>query len=257
MYELALFAGAGGGLLATTHLLKWRTVCYVEWNEYCVEVIKQRIKDGYLHDAPIWDNVRTFDGQPWRGCVDIITAGFPCQPFSTAGKRNGHKDERNMWPATIRIIREVRPAWVLLENVPGLLSAMDNAATFPHSYFGTVLGDLAQSGYDARWRVLSAAEVGAPHKRDRVFIVANSYGDGQLRRLDGCGMEWRSALCEWRQTKHRFASISLTLGPPRPERISTIPRETNDMAHRVDRLKAIGNGQVPAVVRTVWKLLVS
>jgi DNA (cytosine-5)-methyltransferase 1 len=91
--ELALFAGAGGGLLATTHLLKWRTVCYVEWDDYCISVLKQRIADGYLHDAPIWDDVRTFDGRPWAGCVDIVTAGFPCQPFSAAGKQQGEDDE--------------------------------------------------------------------------------------------------------------------------------------------------------------------
>ncbi len=165
MNELALFAGAGGGLLATKWLLGWRTVCYVEYADYPVKVIKARIKDGLLDDAPIWGDVRTFDGKPWRGCVDIITAGFPCQPFSIAGKGKAENDDRNMWPDTIRVIREVRPAWCLLENVTGLLSAS-------HGYYGQILADLAESGYDARWRVLSAAEVGAPHKRDRLWIVA-------------------------------------------------------------------------------------
>jgi len=253
MYELALFAGAGGGLLATKHLLGWNTICYVEWNEYCVEVIKARIEDGYLDDAPIWDDVRTFNGQPWRGCVDIITAGFPCQPFSTAGKRNGANDERNMWPSTIRIIREVRPPYVLLENVPGLLSAVDDAATFPHSYFGTVLGDLAQSGYDARWRVLSAAEVGAPHKRDRVFIVAHArmYGLAQAEqpRANRTQGERRISI------RAGTARLCADRQPDRWLADTSIQRTGDGLAHRVDRLKAVGNGQVPAVVATVWQLL--
>jgi DNA (cytosine-5)-methyltransferase 1 len=143
MYELALFAGAGGGLLATKHLLGWHTVCYVEINEYRIEVIKARIRDGLLDDAPIWSDIRTFDGPPWRGCVDIITAGFPCQPFSVAGKQRANDDSRNLWSDTIRIIREVKPQWCLLENVPGLLSGS-------HGYYGQILRDLAESGYDAK-----------------------------------------------------------------------------------------------------------
>ena len=254
MRELSLFSGAGGGLLATTHLLKWRTVCYVEWDAYCIQVLKQRIADGYLHDAPIWDDVQTFDGAPWRGCVDIVTAGFPCQPFSTAGKRNGSNDDRNMWPATIRIIREVRPAWVLLENVPGLLSAMDDTATLPHSYAGTVLGDLAESGYDARWRVLSAAEVGAPHKRDRIFIVASyACGDGlaqaQQPRTNRTQEQRRVSL------RTRTPGLCEDRRSDRWLTYTDVQRTGDGVAHRVDRLKAIGNGQVPAVVSTVWRLL--
>ena len=171
--ELALFAGTGGGLLASQWIHGWRTVCYVEWEQSAVNMLKQRIRDGYLHDAPIWDNVRTFDGTPWRGSVDIISAGFPCQPFSPAGKRESNHDLRNGWPDTIRIIREVQPKQVLLENVPGLLSAVDKTANKPVRYFGTVLRDLAESGYDAIWRVLGAHEVGALHRRDRIWIRAD------------------------------------------------------------------------------------
>ena len=247
MNELALFAGAGGGLLATTHLLKWNTVCYVEWDDYCIDVLKARIKDGYLHDAPIWDDVQTFDGHPWAGCVDIITAGFPCQPFSTAGKRNGSNDERNMWPATIRIIREVRPAWVLLENVPGLLSAMDDTAALPHSYAGTVLGDLAESGYDARWRVLSAAEVGAPHLRDRVFVVAHATKE-RLHHHRPATNPRKAESFIWKSYRVHDSRVWL-------EAHGATDRDYDGMARRVDRLKAIGNGQVPSVVSTVWRLL--
>ena len=166
MNELALFAGAGGGLLGS-RLLGWRTVCYVEKNPYCQKVIQARIKDGFLDDAPIWDDVRTFDGRPWAGIVDVVSAGFPCQPFSGAGKQLGESDERNLWPDTLRIIREARPEWVFLENVTRLLS---------FDYFGQILGDLAESGYDARWDCIPASAIGAPHQRDRIWIVAHANG---------------------------------------------------------------------------------
>ena len=164
MRELALFTGAGGGLLGT-RLLGWRPVCAVEFDPYCQEVLMRRQEEGHLEAFPIWDDVRTFDGGPWRGAVDVVTGGFPCQPFSAAGKGLGIDDPRNMWPDTIRIIREVRPRYCLLENVPALLA---------HEYFGTIIGELQESGYCVRWKVISAAEMGAPHKRDRVWIVGDT-----------------------------------------------------------------------------------
>ena len=165
MHELALFAGAGGGVLGA-ELLDWRTVCYVEWERAAAEKLKQRMQDKLLEKAPIWNDVQTFDGKPWRGLVDIVSGGFPCQPFSTAGKRLGADDPRNMWPATLRVIRMVAPRWCLLENVPGLIQP----------YLGQILGDLAGAGYDAWWGVLSAASVGAPHLRKRLWIVAHANG---------------------------------------------------------------------------------
>ena len=129
-------------------------------------VIRARIRDGLFDDAPIWDDARTFDGVPWRGLVDVISAGFPCQPFSVAGKRRGEDDPRNLWPDTLRIIREVRPSYAFLENVPGLLAG--------HGYFGRILGDLAEAGFDAEWIVLSAADAGANHLRKRLWILAYS-----------------------------------------------------------------------------------
>lgn len=172
MYELALFAGGGGGLLAS-RLLGWRPVCYVERDPYCIRVLQQRIADGQLDDGPIWDDVQTFDGRPWAGCVDIVTAGFPCQPYSGAGKRAGHLDRRNLWPDTFRIIGEVQPEWVLLENVARLLT---------YAYTGEIFSDLAAGGYDLRWDCVPAAAVGAPHLRDRVWIV----GHAHRRRCPQC-----------------------------------------------------------------------
>lgn len=108
MNELALFAGAGGGILGGI-LSGFRTVCAVEIEPYCREVLLRRQRDGVLPLFPIWDDVQTFDGRAWRGLVDVVTAGFPCQPFSVAGKNAGESDERNLWPETIRVIWEVGP----------------------------------------------------------------------------------------------------------------------------------------------------
>jgi len=162
MNELALFAGAGGGILGG-HLLGWRTVCAVEWEPYPTSVLMQRQNDGILPPFPIWDDVQTFDGKPWRGLVDVVSGGFPCQDISAAGKGAGIDGSRSgMWFHMARIIGEVRPRHVLVENSPMLTSRG----------LGRVLGDLATLGYDAEWGVLGAVDAGAPHKRDRIWIVA-------------------------------------------------------------------------------------
>ena len=268
MHELALFAGGAGGLLGTKWLLGWRTACYVEFNAYCVEVLKARIRDRLLDDAPIWDDVRTFDGAPWRGSVDIITAGFPCQPFSAAGKRRAGDDERNRWPDTIRIIREVEPEWVFLENVPALLWGS-------HGYFGQIQKDLAESGFNDRWDCIPASAVGANHQRDRLWVVAHaarnvfvgqgasdqdarlgpaSSGQGQpgasaytqqMAYPDKGGRGWDTRRQAGQESENgRWWAAEPGLG-----------RVANGVADRVDRIRASGQGQVPAVVAAVWRLL--
>lgn len=179
MRELSLFSGAGGGLLGTK-LLGWRAAGYVERDGYCQAVLEARIRDGLLDPAPIFGDVRAFLRDGWadryRGLVDVVTAGFPCQPFSVAGKRKACGDERNLWPETAEVLKRVRPAFALLENVPGLFSARSAEG---RNYFGTVLGDLAALGFDAEWGVLGAADVGAPHLRKRLWILA--YRSGERR----------------------------------------------------------------------------
>ena len=168
MNELALFAGAGGGMLGG-HLLGWRTVCAVEWNTYAASVLLARQNDGMLPPFPIWDDVQTFDGRPWRGIVDVVSGGFPCQDISVAGKGAGITGERSgMWHHMARIIGEVRPKYAFIENSPMLtVRGLDR-----------VLCDLAAMGFDAEWGVVSAADTGAPHLRERIWIVgyANNYG---------------------------------------------------------------------------------
>jgi DNA (cytosine-5)-methyltransferase 1 len=172
MRELSLFSGGGGSAL-TGKLLGWRTVGYVENNEYCQKEIRQRIEDQVFDNAPIFGDIRTFNSsgfaESYSGMVDVLTAGFPCQPFSLAGKRKGKNDDRNMWPETKETIRKVRPTFAFLENVPGIISS---------GYLDRICGDLVEIGYDHRWCVLSAAAVGAPHKRERLWIVAYRINEG-------------------------------------------------------------------------------
>jgi site-specific DNA-cytosine methylase len=177
--EISLFTGAGGGVWASK-LLGHRIVCYVENEPYCQKVIKARIEDGIWDDAPIWDDIQTFDGRDWFGRVDLVSAGFPCQPWSVAGRRRGEEDPRNLWPDTILAIRNIRPTFAFLENVPALLSS---------GYIGVVLGDLAQAGYDARWIVLGADDVGAPHRRKRIWILAHPSAGGLYRGRASAGRE--------------------------------------------------------------------
>lgn len=175
MNELSLFSGAGGGVLGSK-ILGWKTLGYVEWESYCQKVIAQRIKDGIFDEAPIFGDIKTFVSEgyarSYRGMVDVVSGGFPCQPFSVAGSRKAGDDSRDMWPATLGVIKAVEPPIVFLENVPGLLSAtMDDESGRSVHYFGTILRDLAESGYDAKWCVLGADDVGAPHHRKRLWIL--------------------------------------------------------------------------------------
>lgn len=243
MNELSLFTGAGGGLLGT-HLLGWRPIGYVEFNEYCQRVIRARINDGILPNAPIFGDIRAFISEgyaaSYTGLVDVISGGFPCQPFSVAGNQLGADDERNMWPATLECIRIIRPKFAFLENVANLLTS---------GYFGTILRDLAESGYDARWRVLSVAELGAPHLRDRVWIVAHR----MQKRIQGL----RSETIQGQQGVSRRKDVrSVAHQRIRPDLSSPkLCRRRNDVADYVDRISATGNGQVPIVAATAWHLL--
>ena len=189
--EMSLFSGYGGfalGLRLAYPDANFRTVAYIEWDKYCQELLQQRFRDDppTLDPAPIWDDIKSFDGRPWRGAVDILTAGFPCQPHSNAGLRKiarGLSDDRDLWPDTLRIIGEVGSRLVILENVPGILVGSDGRPP----YGGTVVGQLAEAGYDAEWRVVSAADAGAPHLRNRWWLLAYPNADigGRLHREHG------------------------------------------------------------------------
>ena len=217
MNELALFAGAGGGILGGK-LLGWRTVCAVEWEAYAASVLCARQNDGALPAFPIWDDVRTFDGRPWRGIVDVVSGGFPCQDISAAGKGAGIEGERSgMWTEMARIIGEVRPRFAFVENSPMLTSRG----------LGRVLGDLAALGYDARWGVLGAVDAGAPHKRDRIWIVADAVPAGEWRELRQSQVEG-DALAD--ATRTRPSLTGAECAEERPYAQSIYARRKGDVA---------------------------
>ena len=316
MRHVSLFTGGGGTLLGA-RLLGWTTVCGVEIDPYCRSLLFQRQRDGLLERFPIWDDVRTFDAGPWE--ADVVSAGWPCQDISAAGKGAGIDGERSgLWSEVARVLCDVRPRYAFLENSPVITSrGLDR-----------VLGDLAALGFDAAWGVYGARHVGAPHRRDRWWCVARSRNaatadaDGDLLRDNEQRDQKREAVSDARNalTAHNGSERTLAdadSGRRQGERISQrehqqsalraqpdgrregrpgegqdpalgadsycgssdgrsevsrrgaqeratscgpswwaaepeLGRVAHGVAHRVDRLRALGNGQVPAVAALAW-----
>ena len=241
MNELHLFSGAGGGILGGI-LLGHTPVCAVEIEPFPRKVLLQRQRDGILPKFPIWDDVCTFDGRPWRGLVDIVCGGFPCQDISVAGKGGGIENgvRSGLWAEQKRIICEVEPTFALMENSPMLTSRG----------LGILLGDLAEMGYDAWWGCFRANEAGLPHERERIFVLAanpnkaNVKGDVKqaLSRLPLLqGVEYNGMAAGEHELRAIFSP--------------GLCRKHNGMADQMDRLAAVGNGQVPEVVKTAWEVL--
>ena len=277
---LSLAAGIGGLDLAVERALgPTRTVCYVEREAFAAAVLAQAMERGDLAPAPVATDLRAFDGRPWRGVVDLVAAGYPCQPFSQAGKRLGAADPRHLWPEVARIIREVEPGIIVLENVAG------------HLYLGAheVVRELQDMGYRVGASLVEAHEVGTPHHRRRLFLVAladadcvgrdsirapkpagvaGAHGDladgcdpaladaerDGLERLDPSRPEARSADgCD-------PALVGQRVEPPPgrddadgwreylrrwPGLEPSLRRSAHDLPGRVDRLRALGNAVCP------------
>lgn len=169
---ISLCAGYGG-LDLGLHIAepRYRTVAFVERESHAAATLVARMADKALGEAPIWDDLRSFDGTSWRGRVHLVSAGYPCQPFSYAGKRAGETDPRHLWPEVARIVDEARPEWVWCENVEGHLSMG----------YPDVARDLRGLGYTPKAGLFTAREAGASHRRRRLFILAHS--DSVGRRL--------------------------------------------------------------------------
>lgn len=247
--ELALFAGAGGGLLGS-ELLGWRTVCACEIDPYCRRVLLARQRDGFLPRFPIWDDVRTFDGRPWRGSVDVVSGGFPCQDVSTAGRKRGIEGDRSaLWLEMLRVVTEVRPRYVFAENSPNLRKRG----------LEDVLEGLTALGYRVAWGTLGARHVGAPHRRDRLWIVADS-DSREERRLP---TDPRSGVARVSSEHEGERGPGATDRGSEPDRdlgwsrdpFAGVRRVRHGVAHGLDRNRAAGNGQVPAVAALAWETL--
>lgn len=172
MRHIGLFAGIGGFELAA-RWMGWNTIAWSEWDPFC-----QKVLSYHFPEAKGYGDIKQADFTQYRGQCDILTGGFPCQPYSVAGKRLGKEDERHLWPEMLRVIREVRPRWIIGENVRGLLSWNEGVV------FEEVCSDLESEGYEVQAFIIPAASVGAPHRRERVWIVA--YSDNS-RSGDGFG----------------------------------------------------------------------
>jgi DNA (cytosine-5)-methyltransferase 1 len=261
MRELALFAGVGGGILGGK-LLGWRTVCAVEIDSFCRSVLLQRQLDGCIERFPIWDDVRTFDGRPWRGAVDVISGGFPCQDISSAGRREGITGARSgLWSEFARIISEVRPKAVLVENSPHLRTRG----------LEVILEDLASLGFDARWGVLGDCHAGGATIGSRMWLVATPNGGGERtepihgevaksQELDGLAsasdrllLRIQSRRLGWalrpEAAEHRHDSEERRGGP------CISQGKASGLADRVDRTRATGNGKVASLAALAWCLL--
>jgi DNA (cytosine-5)-methyltransferase 1 len=263
-----LFAGAGGGILADL-LLKHTPVGACEIEPYPRNVLLQRQRDGVLPDFPIWDDINTLDGTPWRGSIDVLSGGFPCQDISAAGKGAGISGERSgLWKEYARLIGEMRPRFVFAENSPLLRTRG----------LGVVLEDLASLGYNARWGIIGARDVGAPHKRDRMWVLAHTNGIGveghelckpDLPTRPSSGEEGSDlAYADGPQRKGSWISggvypkygnpygASAWCSPDPADAIEpSMGRVAHGVANRVDRLKAIGNGQVPQCAAMAFNTL--
>ena len=183
--HLSLFSGIGGIDLAA-EWAGFESVAMVERDKYCQKILAKNFPNTKIHD-----DVTTFNATEYRGKIDLLSGGFPCQPHSLAGQRKASADERDLWDEVVRIIRDSQPRWFLGENVRGLLSSESG------KFFGRILNDLESLGYRVGWCLYGAKDIGAVHRRERVFIVAYSSGIG--RQAEGNHREGRPFCGERKQ----------------------------------------------------------
>ena len=227
--HLSLFSGIGGLDLAA-EWAGFETVGQCEWADYPTKVLEK-----HWPNVPRWRNIYDFgavefERRTGQKTVDCISGGFPCQPHSVAGKREASDDERDLWPEMRRVISEIKPRWVVGENVRGLLSSEDGR------FFRGILGDFANLGYDVAWCVTSAAAVGAVHRRERLAIIAYAHEHGLQGRVleEQSGVsKLLSAALDSRDLLHEIPKDEL------PK--SGICSSLNGIPHGMDDLRAYGN----------------
>jgi len=264
---LDLFSGIGGFSLGLERA-GMTTVAFCEIEPYCQAVLRK-----HWPDVPIYDDVRTLTNERLKADgitgIDLICGGFPCQDISNAGKRAGIEGERSgLWSEFARIIGEVRPRYALLENVAALLSGDGGR------WFGRVLGDLAEIGYDAEWHCIPASYVGAPHRRDRVWIIANTAINAQRKESNRAAQQPKLAaplgddiggLCDALANTARqlFDGSGNERQGRRPELTDSgwwetepnVGRVANGVPNRAHRLKGLGNAVVPQIPEMIGRAI--
>ncbi len=255
--SLSFCTGFGGLDLGLRRVLPCvRTLAYCEIEAYAVANLVAKMEGGAMDSAPIWSNIKTFPHDPFCGNVDFITGGYPCQPFSHAGKRGGENDPRHLWPFIRTAVERIAPVCCFFENVEGHISLG----------LSSVLDDLEERGYKTAWGIFSAEEVGANHRRKRVFILAHSDNAGQpagyrnreerddVRRC-GTGMAYpdcpRLEVGQSGKSKQRATTVGNGWWESEPD----VGRMVNGDPVRVDRLRLLGNGVVPEQAEKAFRTL--
>jgi len=261
---LDLFSGIGGLAVALGQYV--RPIAYCEIDTYCQGVLLSRMHDGSIARSPIWDDVRTLCGQWIGGDIDIIYGGFPCQDISVAGHGKGLAGERSgLYWQIHRLAKEIQPPFIFLENVPAILCRGGS----------TVVESITAMGYDCRWCVISAASVGALHRRERWFLLAHSKRDG--RRPDATRHELQSAKCVCDDNSLPSEQTDSCAIPEQnegrawgghtgqywpfesrtdwQETCARVYRVSDAIPFRVDRIKSLGNSVVPVQAQTAFEVL--
>ncbi len=281
VHHISLCAGIGGIDLGLSRCIRGlNSIAYVEGEAFAAGCLAKAMETGRMDKAPIFTDVRSFPFGRFRGLVDIISGGFPCQPFSSAGQRKGTEDPRHLWPSIKRGLGECLPRVAFFENVDGILHAKSEGY---HCVLHHVLSDLEELGFRATAGRFSAREVGAPHRRRRWFIlgVRNAYSEGEpIITVDEKASGLRCALADSRsgrrqdrisnsskygaeskESRDDCARYPNGPGPQHedePLRVleSGMGGNSHGLPDRVDRLRALGNAVVPEVAekafRTLW-----
>ena len=272
MNGLDLFSGIGGISIALRDYI--HTVAYCEINPYCQGVLLSRMSDGLLDTSPIWDDISTLQGGQFKGLVDIIFGGFPCQDISVAGNGKGLEGKRSgLFFEIVRLSKEIKPKFIFLENVPAITTRGGLQ----------VVREITEMGYDCRWCHVSAAEVGARHKRERWFLLAYSQsqrlqkrvlsiGDEKEQSLLAChgendGHTESKSICKTNKSSESFMPKRYTwresIGFYRPfesrehwqEVVDSICRSSDGVPYQVDRIRSLGNAVVPFQVKKAFEIL--
>jgi DNA (cytosine-5)-methyltransferase 1 len=233
----SLFSGIGGFDLAA----EWAgitNIFQVEKDEFCQKVLNKNFPN-----TEKYRDIYEFNGTKYNGEIDIISGGFPCQPFSVAGKRKGTKDDRYLWDEMFRVITEVKPSWIIAENVGGLLTIEDGLV------FEKCLSDLESENYSTQAFIIPAISKNAPHRRDRVWIVANNNGNGNK----GFGVQFGNISKTGQRRKSDEENCNNSWEQNWYEVATEFCRVDDGIPNRVDRLKSLGNAIVPQVAYEIFQ----
>jgi len=234
MNHASLFSGIGGFDLAA-QWMGWENVMQCEINPFCQKVLKH-----HFPTAKLYEDIRTINGKEWEGKIDILTGGFPCQPFSAAGRRKGVSDDRYLWPEMLRVVQEIKPTWIVAENVRGIVSIGGGLV------FEQVCADLEANEYEVQPFCIPACAVNAPHRRERIWFIAHHRSEREQRR-------WGKKIQRKPRVQRGEDERGLTTLRDRSYlHAPKLCRSRNGISQRLD---ACGNAIVPQVAYEIFKAI--